>query len=253
MRVPVVITVVVLLFAITVIAATTWLLGRAAPPDARSERWRIPAAVGAALTAWLVVVVLVAANGGFASATGGPPAVAYPLVLGVVGVLIAVRTIRPLRELVAQPLAQRGLIALHSWRVGGGVFLVLAAMGSLPALFALPAGLGDIAIALAAPAVARDLTSAGGRRRATGWAVLGLIDLVVAVTLGALSSPGPAQIFDTTPSTALLSEFPLALFPTFLVPLAMALHLLSLEQLLREPRLPSERRRQLFRGGAAVR
>lgn len=235
MRVPVPITVIILLISTAVAAAVVWMLMRAAPQDSRSGRWRLPLAVGAALIAWLAVVSYLAASGIFASERSGPPAVAYPLVLGVAGIVIAARTIRPLRDVIEQPSTQRGLIAIHSWRVGGAVFLALAAAGYLHPLFALPAGLGDIAIALAAPVVARDVTSTGGRRRATRWVVLGLLDLVVAVTVGATSSPGPLQILHTTPSAALLSEFPLALFPTFLVPIAVALHLLSLGQLLHAP------------------
>jgi hypothetical protein len=48
----------------------------------------------------------------------------------------------------------------HTPRVAGVAFLLYMALGHLPALFALPAGLGDIAAGIAAPLVARKLTQA---------------------------------------------------------------------------------------------
>ena len=80
--------------------------------------------------------------------------------------------------------------------------------------------------------VAGRLDEPGGRRRAILFNVLGLTDLIVAVTLGVTTNPGPAQLFLTTPPSTMLTQFPLALVPTFLVPLAATLHVNSLRQLL---------------------
>ena len=64
-------------------------------------------------------------------------------------------------------------------------FLVLMAMGRLPAQFALPAGLGDMAMGITAPfmalAVSRGRMSRG---RFVAWQVAGLTDLVVAIAIG---------------------------------------------------------------------
>jgi uncharacterized membrane protein len=46
-------------------------------------------------------------------------------------------------------------------------------------------------------------------------------------------NPGPVQLFRTTPSAVLITEFPMALIPTFVVPLSMVLHVLSLRDLFR--------------------
>ena len=63
------------------------------------------------------------------------------------------------------------------------------------------------------------------------WNLFGLSDLVVAVGLGIMTSPGPTQVFHTVPTSELMAHFPLALVPTFLVPLAFVLHVVSLWQL----------------------
>jgi hypothetical protein len=69
-------------------------------------------------------------------------------------------------------------------------FLLTIALGhlpALPALFALPAGLGDIAAGIAAPLVARRLAQGTGRRAAMWFNVFGMTDVVVSLTLGALT------------------------------------------------------------------
>ena len=84
------------------------------------------------------------------------------------------------------------------------VFLIVAVLGKLPAAFVLPAGLGDMAIGVSAPFVARRLTR-GTDRRATNGAVwfniMGIVDLVVAVSLGLLAGLGPSPLLHVTPTT----------------------------------------------------
>jgi hypothetical protein len=117
------------------------------------------------------------------------------------------------------------LVLPHSFRVAGVFFLLYLALGHLPALFALPAGLGDIAAGIAAPLVARRLSQGTGRRAALWFNVYGLTDLAVAITLGALTGSG---VLNVTPSTAPISELPLALVIAADVPLMIALHITSL-------------------------
>jgi hypothetical protein len=124
------------------------------------------------------------------------------------------------------------LILLNLWRLVGVVFLVLMANGQMPALWALPAGIGDVIVGTTAPWIARHLEMPEGQRRAIIFTLFGMADLVVAVGLGVMTSPGPAHVFRTTPTSELATQFPLALVPTFLVPLAFILHVVSLGQLL---------------------
>jgi hypothetical protein len=107
------------------------------------------------------------------------------------------------------------------------LFLIVMAQGHLPAAFALPAGLGDIAIGLSAPFVARRLARGAGRAGAVRFNVLGILDLIVAGSLGFLLF----RVVEVTPSTAPLFMLPLALIPTVAVPLAFVLHIVSLRWL----------------------
>ena len=124
------------------------------------------------------------------------------------------------------------MAGIQAWRLAGLGFLALYAYGILPGLFAWPAGIGDMAIGLTAPLVILAL-----RRRpafAVGrlflaWNLLGMLDLVVAVGLGATSAVlgiGISAEITTFP----MGVLPLVLVPTFLVPLFLMLHLAALLQ-----------------------
>ena len=72
----------------------------------------------------------------------------------------------------------------------------------------------------------------GGQRRAVWFNALGIVDLVVAVGLGLLIGLG---VLNVSPSTQAL-RLPLALVPTVAVPLAIALHMVSLGRLATDAR-----------------
>jgi hypothetical protein len=165
---------------------------------------------------------------------GARPWMAVTMLAVLAAVLLATRV-----PVVARILADAGtparLALPHTVRVVGVVFLIAAALGHLPAAFAIPAGLGDIAIGVAAPFVAWRLSRHGGhsdgRRGAVRFNVLGIADLVVAVGIGLLAAPGPVNLLPVTPSTEALATLPLVLIPTTVVPLAVALHVISLRRL----------------------
>jgi hypothetical protein len=134
-------------------------------------------------------------------------------------------------RLLSHPAAQSGVIALQVWRIEGAAFLILMWLARLPSLFALPAGFGDIFVGLTAPLIARDIYHPGARRWAIAWNLFGLTDLAIALSLGATTSPGPTQRFVTSPTSQVITAFPLAIIPTFLVLLSILLHLISLRYL----------------------
>jgi hypothetical protein len=140
---------------------------------------------------------------------------------------------------VARALAAPGMVSRlelpHTPRVAGVAFLLYMALGHLPALFALPAGLGDIAAGIAAPLVAFRLARGTGRRAGLWFNAFGMTDLVVALTLGALTA---YQLINVTPSSAPISGLPLALIPTAEVPLLFALHITSVLALRGAQRAP---------------
>ena len=96
----------------------------------------------------------------------------------------------------------------------------------LPAIFALPAGYGDMAIGATAAYVAWKAAEPAHRNTFFLWQMLGIADLLIAVTLGttaALISP------QDVPMVA-MTVLPLSLIPTFLVPLFVIFHLICIAQ-----------------------
>ncbi|MGA9489838.1 MAG: hypothetical protein WBV80_06240 [Mycobacterium sp.] len=134
-------------------------------------------------------------------------------------------------RILTEPDALWRLTVPQIFRVEGVTFLVAMALGRLPAVFALPAGLGDIAIGVEAVFVARNLRRGVGGRRVVWFNVLGLVDLVVALGIGFAAAPAALRLLSVSPSTEAISLLPLALIPATVVPLAAALHLLSLQKL----------------------
>jgi len=184
---------------------------------------------GVVIAAWGATTGVLAIRGFYLPpGPTSPPPIGIQLGIALL-VLAACLALSPtLRGLLSN---QKNLIRLNVWRLLGVLFLILMLNRQVPALWAIPAGLGDILIGATAFWVAARLDAPGGRSRAILFNLLGLADLVVAVGLGVTTSPGPAQFFHTTPTAELVTHFPLALVPGFLVPLAVMLHVVSLWQL----------------------
>ncbi|GCA98377.1 hypothetical protein [Mycolicibacterium sp. NCC-Tsukiji] len=192
---------------------------------------RVAAIFGTVWTAWVLASASLASGGVYQFAPGKvEPWLALAMVVPLIALLLATR-IPVVSRTLDQPNTQLWLTVAQIFRVEGAAFLIVMALGDLPAGFALPAGLGDIAIGFGAIAVARDLRRDNVNRKLVWFNILGLLDLVVATVLGVAAAPGLAHVLELSPSTAQIGLLPLVLIPTTLVPLAAALHIVSLRQL----------------------
>ena len=63
------------------------------------------------------------------------------------------------------------------------------------------------------------------------WNVLGILDLVVAVTTGFLTTPSLISPIDVHPTSELMTMLPMVMIPVYLVPLSIVLHIASLAKL----------------------
>jgi len=193
---------------------------------------RAKTVVGAVLLLWLMLVFILGADDAFSR---GPGAVPFAILAGflvpILAFLIALWTVGPFRDFVMS-IDLPVMAGIQAWRFAGFGFIALYAYGVLPGLFAWPAGLGDMAIGVTAPLVIFAL-----RRRpafATSvlfwvWNLFGILDLAIAVSLGALSAVrgiGLSAEITTFP----MGTMPLVLIPAFLVPLFLMLHVASLLQ-----------------------
>jgi hypothetical protein len=182
------------------------------------------------LGGWFVASGVIAGNGGYRTLPWLPIAVFGSLVT-----LLVLFRIPPVARALAAPGMTSRLIYPHAFRVAGVAFLLAMALGHLPVMFAVPAGLGDIAAGIAAPGIARRLAQGTGRRAALWFTAFGAADLVLALTLGALSG---FKLLDAAPLGQWNTELPLVLIPTVDVPLLLALHITSAIALLKAARTP---------------
>ena len=223
---------------VTIIALGLIWLGAARMPASAKSRYATAGVLSAMLIGWVAVAQhLGAANTYFATADtaeAGVPTILFGLLIPLAVAAIALWRWESIARLVsAIPL--HWLVAAQIYRVGGGMFLVLWADGRLPWQFALPAGIGDVATGSLAVVVAALLAqNAIGAHRATyAWCLFGIADLVVAITMGAMTSPGRAHLLAFEAPNLLISSYPLVMVPTFAVPLALMLHGLVLWRLRR--------------------
>ncbi len=214
-----------------------WLGAARMEAPARS-RYTVAGALSVALIAWLAIAqYLGSANSYayFATTETAVPTVLFGLLMPPIIAALGLWLSGSIARLVsAIPLPW--IVAAQVYRLGGGIFLVLWADGRLPWQFALPAGVGDVTTGCFAVVVAALLAQkpAGARRAVYAWCLFGIADLVVAVTMGAMTSPGPAHLFALEAPNLLISSYPLVMVPTFAVPLALMLHGLVLWRLRRE-------------------
>jgi hypothetical protein len=108
----------------------------------------------------------------------------------------------------------------------GFVFVLLEARGVLPAIFALPAGYGDVAIGATATFVAWKVADPSHRNSFIFWQMLGIADLIMAVSVGTT-----ARLLDPHgASMVAVTVLPLSIVPTFLVPLFVMFHVICIAQ-----------------------
>ena len=184
---------------------------------------------------WFLTVFTAAVSGSFNASDGERPvAIIVAILLPLVAFGLSYTGIRSFRQWVLG-LDMRHLILLHSWRMVGMGFVFLYFQDQLPALFALPAGLGDAMAAAGAiflAIVMYERASQVSARRIFTWNTFGLVDFLLAVSLGVLTRAGDIFHFDGAVDSNIMGTFPLALIPAFAVPFYMITHLVIYAQLM---------------------
>jgi hypothetical protein len=181
------------------------------------------------VTAWFFLALGASLLGVFDSQPRPPIALGLAAFVPIALFVICYRTSAGFRQF-ASSLDVRLLTVAQTGRVVGIVFVILYYQGALPGVFALPAGWGDFAIGVTAPVVAWYWKPPFPRKTLIVWNVLGILDLVLALSLGVLASQSAVGLLAGDVSTRLMGQFPLSLIPTFFVPLFVIIHLISLSR-----------------------
>jgi len=187
------------------------------------------ALVSIVLAVWAALIIFLALNGIFHDALGTAPisivyANAIPLGLFILGYAVSSRMRAHIGTFSPSLLA-----GLHAMRTVGFSFLVLASLDQLPWLFSIPAGIGDIMVAVSAPFIAYSVSKNNQfltSNRFLWWNIFGIVDFLIAVGSGSAARIlGPASVGSNMEPMATL---PLVFIPAFLVPMFMISHTIML-------------------------
>jgi hypothetical protein len=222
---------------ITAVLLGLWLaLTRANWPAA--ERSQVLTVAALTLIVWFAATATLAWLGAYQGGRGRIPTIQFGLLVPIlIGAALIWRSPAAGRVLDAVP--QHWLVGVQFYRVLGAIFVVLYAAGSLPGAFALPAGLGDLAVGVLALIVAWSYARAPSQSAGLvrWWNSFGLGDLALAFATGFMTAPSPFQLLALDAPNTMIDAFPLVLIPVFLVPLSVLLHIASLTKLHRDTAL----------------
>src|SRR5262245_60886466 len=226
-------TVVLITAAMIQTGVCAWLLLSATlsrlPLDANTKRnWRW--GVGFVLAAWLVVrlVLQVSPPGGVV--LGAKATVAF-VVFGMVAGILPL-WISPTFRQIVQAMPATWIIGLHSGRVVGGLFLALLDLKLLPPEFALPAGYGDVIVAVLSLVVVYLLATNKpyARTAAIGWNLLGILDFMIALITGVTFIPPFVRHLAVSGASTRYVNY-ILIIPAYGVPILSVFHVYSLHQL----------------------
>ncbi len=216
---------------ITIIALSLIWIGAARMPAAAKSRLTTGSVLSAVLIGWLAAAQYLGESAW--AGTTLPVVMSGLLVPPIIAAIGLWRSDSIAKLVTAIPL--HWLVAAQVYRAAGGIVLVLWVDGRMPWQFALPAGIGDLATASAAVAVAVLLArNATGALRATyAWCLFGIADIAVATVMGGLTSPAGAHLLALKTPNVLIASYPLVMHPFYGVPLGLMLHGLVLWRLRR--------------------
>lgn len=199
---------------------------------APSRQWHL--VTGLILLAWFGLILGLSLNGTFMPAAGEPPRLLLFTGLVSLGLFaLAWRSLPALRSYLLS-LDLRLLILLHGTRTLGLGFIMLYMVDELPMLFAMLAGFGDAIAALGAIVLAYLLfTRKSGVpiRLIRSWNTFGVVDFIVAVSIGVLTRENAILASGNSVNSDLMSAFPFALIPAFLVQVFLLTHIIIYLQL----------------------
>lgn len=198
-----------------------------APGIRRGWRWGI----AIVLVAWLVIRV------GSAFFWPVRTVLSVPYVAGFVAVGMSLGLVplffSPIFRQAVAAISLSRLVGLQMMRVIGVFFITLLDMKLLPAQFALPAGYGDVIVGLLAMWLVYTLNTkkTSASTLIVLWTILGLLDLLIALTTGVTFIPAFARQVVASGGSVLYLNYVL-LIPTYGVPLAVLFHIYTLFKLL---------------------
>ncbi|WP_370402452.1 hypothetical protein [Sulfitobacter sp. JB4-11] len=185
---------------------------------------------------WYAAAIPLSQAGHFnVPATPSDPPIVLMFLFGGSFLLFALAWWTPLGRILTEATPLAVIAAFQIPRVIGGVFLIGWLAGDLPALFAIPAGMGDVLAGIAgwqaSRALAKNRPEAQRLLMRATW--IGIADFALAVVLGIVTSAGFAHLF-AREAPNIINDYPLAMFPAYIVPIFLGFHLIAIARVRQE-------------------
>ena len=186
------------------------------------------------LLVWFFLVTGLSLNESFIPKIGEPPHNLLISAIISISLFFSAYLIMPRFRTYVLNLDMRFLIMLHTWRMLGMGFIMLYLFNELPPLFAFLAGFGDAATAIAAVFLAYALftrTQGVSKQWVSRWNTFGLLDFVIAVSVGVLTQTNGILFAASGIDSDLMTVYPFVLIPGFLVQVFSITHIIIYLQL----------------------
>lgn len=187
-------------------------------------------------TTWLTVTLLAAVSGWLQPGQEMPPHLLLLLIPPVIAIGYSVTSAKVMAYATALPAFW--WIYVQSFRVLiEAILWMLYRYNLVPVQMTFEGYNFDVLTALTAPVVAYYcfVKNTWPKWIAVAWNLLGLGTLLTIVAISVLSSPLPFRYFTNQPANTVVFNFPMVWLPTFIVPVALGFHLMSLKLLLQKP------------------
>jgi hypothetical protein len=194
-----------------------------------------------ALSLWAGLLLVLSYKDFFADFSKLPPRPALAILIPLPFVLMIAFSRKGTELLKSIP--AHWLVYMQSFRVIVELLLLSAFMtGKLPVQMTFEGRNFDVITGLLALPVGYLLAKRKPyvRRGAVAFNIIGLLLLLNILVVAVLSMPTPIRHFMNEPANILVAQFPFILLPGVLVPIAYALHIFSLRQLISEQTSPRQ-------------
>jgi len=230
-------TVVLIVVLSVVLAVISWFVlaqGLSQSTISRVSQRSVLTIAGAIFVIWFVLRL------GLAVYTVNGARLSTPAVIGLTAIGLFIGLLPLLWSSFRQAISaipMTWLIAIHTLRFAGGSnFLTLLDANLLPRNFALPAGYGDIFVALLSLIVIYVIATnrPNARGWVTVWLIIGFLDFISAfATGGTFLEPFAAQLASSGGPASVINF--VLLIPTFIVPILASIQFYVIYQLLSSP------------------
>ena len=163
----------------------------------------------------------------------------YPVVIFSLGsgailaiAYMAIPSFKGLVDMLVEKGSLKHTIMIHSLRIAAAGAIYKMMMGEMPVHFVAAAGITDLMFSASSLYFATRADRFSNRFLII-WNMIGISIFGVALLVMQFSLPGILNVFSGEPTTRMVVSFPMVLVPTFVAPIHIAVHILSIMQILR--------------------